>query len=100
MTAEEAWAEENAKFSIIFLDNQMPVMSGLETTRHVREAGREDFVIGVTGNALLSDQKEYLEAGADHVLTKPVKEASLKSMLDVARAQRLKRINAAMQLST
>jgi len=44
-------------------------MSGLGTTRHLREAGREDFVIGVTGNALISDQKEYLEAGADQYVS-------------------------------
>lgn len=40
-------------------------MSGLGTTRHLREVGREDLVVGVTGNALISDQNEYLDAGAD-----------------------------------
>jgi osomolarity two-component system, sensor histidine kinase SLN1 len=38
----------------------------------------------VTGNALLADQEEYLEAGANHVLTKPVLEKSLKNMLGIA----------------
>lgn len=72
------------KYAIVFLDNQMPVMSGLETVAKLRELGRRDFVVGVTGNseaisyrssvcsrnvvagnALLSDQQEYLEAGVD-----------------------------------
>ena len=64
-------------------------MSGLGTIRRLREAGRQDLVVGVTGrpssfslsnnvspfspgNALLSDQKEYLNAGADQcVLPSP-----------------------------
>ncbi|KAF8916087.1 hypothetical protein CPB85DRAFT_1432450 [Mucidula mucida] len=54
----------------------------------LRQAGRKDFVVGVTGNALISDQKEYIEAGADHVLTKPVLERSLKFMLHEAEQRR------------
>jgi CheY-like chemotaxis protein len=52
-------------FAIVFLDNQMPIMSGLSMITKLREAGRNDFVVGVTGNALLSDQAEYLAAGVD-----------------------------------
>ncbi|KAI9458429.1 hypothetical protein BJY52DRAFT_430616 [Lactarius psammicola] len=72
------------RFAIVFLDNQMPVMSGLSMVAKLREAGRSDFVVGVTGNALLSDQEEYLEAGVDRVLTKPVRERNLRSMLALA----------------
>jgi osomolarity two-component system, sensor histidine kinase SLN1 len=62
----EMGAEEgghDGRFAAIFLDNQMPVLSGLQTVSRLREAGRKDFVIGVTGNALLGDQEEFLEAG-------------------------------------
>ena len=38
----------------------------------------------LVGNALLPDQEEYLEAGADHVLTKPVREENVRKMLAVA----------------
>ncbi len=55
----------NGRFAVVFLDNQMPVMSGLSMIGKLRQAGRSDFVVGVTGNALLSDQEEYLEAGVD-----------------------------------
>ncbi|CAK5283170.1 unnamed protein product [Mycena citricolor] len=81
---------ENAetRFAVVFLDNQMPKMSGVKLVSHLRSLGRSDFVVGVTGNALLTDQQEYLEAGADHVLTKPVREASLKEMLALADARR------------
>jgi osomolarity two-component system sensor histidine kinase SLN1 len=96
----------SGRFAVVFLDNQMPVMSGLSMVAKLRKAGRNDFVVGVTGNALLSDQEEYLEAGVDRcvlylsllfssfranglivfsrVLIKPVLERSLRSMLALA----------------
>ncbi|EPQ56119.1 hypothetical protein GLOTRDRAFT_74634 [Gloeophyllum trabeum ATCC 11539] len=79
---------EDTRFAAVFLDNQMPVMSGLDTVARLREAGRQDFVVGVTGNALLTDQEEYLQAGVDHVLTKPVLEKSLRNMLHLADERR------------
>lgn len=41
-----------SKFAIVFLDNQMPVMSGVEMVRKLRTLGKKDFVVGVTGEAL------------------------------------------------
>ena len=58
-------ASREGKFAITFLDNQMPIMSGVEMVRKLRMLGRDDLIVGVTGNALLPDQEEYLEAGAD-----------------------------------
>ncbi|KAI0685603.1 hypothetical protein BC835DRAFT_1289856 [Cytidiella melzeri] len=79
---------DEPKYAVVFLDNQMPVMSGLELVSKLRRMGRRDFVVGVTGNALLSDQEEYLDAGVDHVLTKPVLEKSIKAMLTIADERR------------
>lgn len=76
------------KYHLIFLDNQMPKMSGLTVVSKLRELGRQDFVVGLTGNALLSDQKEYTDAGANHVLTKPVLERSIKEMISLAEERR------------
>lgn len=53
------------KYHIVFLDNQMPVLSGLDAVARLREMGRDDFVVGVTGNALLADQQEFLDAGVN-----------------------------------
>ncbi|KAG5644881.1 hypothetical protein DXG03_007522 [Asterophora parasitica] len=39
-------------FAVVFMDNQMPVMSGLTAIRRLRELGRKDFVVGVTGEWL------------------------------------------------
>ncbi|KAJ3483065.1 hypothetical protein NLI96_g6565 [Meripilus lineatus] len=80
--------QDEARYNLVFLDNQMPVMSGLDTVRRLRAMGRNDFVVGVTGNALLTDQEEYLNTGVDHVLTKPVFEKSIKAMLKIANERR------------
>lgn len=58
-------SSKEGKFAITFLDNQMPIMSGVEMVRKLRALGREDLIVGVTGNALLHDQEEYMDAGAD-----------------------------------
>ena len=56
---------DECRYAVVFLDNQMPGLSGLDAVARLRAMGRKDFVVGVTGNALLSDQQEYLEAGVD-----------------------------------
>jgi len=40
---------EEGKYAVVFLDNQMPVMSGLKAVEKLRQLGRKDFVVGVTG---------------------------------------------------
>jgi len=65
----------------------MPHLSGVEMTKNLRAYGRKDLIVGVTGNALAEDQREYLDAGADYVLTKPVREDDLKDMLALARTR-------------
>ncbi|KAJ7491943.1 hypothetical protein FB451DRAFT_1216444 [Mycena latifolia] len=83
---DAAYSEE--KYDVVFLDNQMPILSGINAVAKLREWGRRDFVCGVTGNALLEDQEEYIAAGVDHVLTKPVNEQALRRMLVLADARR------------
>ena len=40
---------DESKYAVIFLDNQMPVMSGLKLVEKLRALGRTDFIVGVTG---------------------------------------------------
>lgn len=41
--------ENGYAYDVVFLDNQMPVMSGLDLVSKLREMGRADFVVGITG---------------------------------------------------
>ncbi|KAK4051135.1 hypothetical protein OIV83_002957 [Microbotryomycetes sp. JL201] len=75
-------------FEITFLDNQMPICSGLQVVNRMRSLGRDDLIVGVTANALLADQEAYIEQGASAVLTKPVSEVDLRRYLILADRKR------------
>jgi osomolarity two-component system sensor histidine kinase SLN1 len=42
-------SSSEGKYAIIFLDNQMPVLSGLKMVAKLRDLRRPDFVVGITG---------------------------------------------------
>ena len=57
--------ETESKFAIVFLDNQMPVMTGVEMVRRLRKLGRTDLVVGVTGEFSLSSRCQTGRCGRD-----------------------------------
>mmetsp|Transcript_10111 Transcript_10111/g.10197 ORF Transcript_10111/g.10197 Transcript_10111/m.10197 type:complete len:764 (+) Transcript_10111:179-2470(+) len=59
-------------FDLVLMDANMPVMSGLEASRHLRDNGYEGIIIGVTGNVTTSDIEDYIGHGANAVLAKPL----------------------------
>ncbi len=72
-------------FDLVFMDSIMPVLSGPLATQQLRAMGYAGLVIGVTGNAMDSDVREYEDAGADMVLTKPVRVDILDLVLSYCR---------------
>lgn len=66
----------------------MPICSGLQVVNRMRSLGRDDLIVGVTANALLADQENYIEQGASAVLTKPVSEVDLRRYLIMADRKR------------
>lgn len=67
----------DSPFDIVFLDNQMPIMTGVEAVAALRQAGNDTYVVGCTGNALREDQDEYLSSGANAIIAKPVHQAAV-----------------------
>lgn len=63
----------------------MPAMSGVEVARAVRALPSDVFIVGCTGNALREDQEEYLNAGADAIIPKPVSQTAIVGQLSQAR---------------
>ncbi|MBW2960501.1 response regulator [Mesonia aestuariivivens] len=70
-------------FNLIFMDVQMPVMSGLEATRAIRTL--EDFqhtiIFALTARILAEERKECIDSGMNAVLTKPLKFNEIKKMI-------------------
>nr|WP_315466134.1 response regulator [uncultured Rhodoferax sp.] len=67
-------------YDLILMDMMMPVMDGLEATRHIRanESGRRIPIIAMTANAMESDRNLCLEAGMDDYIAKPIKSDELQ----------------------
>jgi signal transduction histidine kinase/CheY-like chemotaxis protein len=76
-------------FDLILMDGRMPVMDGIQATRHIRTGHwgekvidcKDIPIIALTANASEHDRQEFLAAGMDDVLTKPVDEVALHKAL-------------------
>jgi diguanylate cyclase (GGDEF)-like protein len=85
-SGEEAVARVKTKtFALIFMDIQMPGISGVEATVQIRQQEADDVrvpISALTANALKGDKEEYLAAGMDDYLSKPFELDDLKEILD------------------
>ncbi len=81
--------QQNRHFDIILMDILMPVMDGLETTRHLRmdPRTREVPIVCVSAKASGSDQEKGREAGCNAYVTKPYKRRTLLAEIRQALVQ-------------
>ena len=71
-------ALKNKPVDVILMDLQMPILSGGETTRIIREELKMDTpIIAVTANALQSEKTKCLANGFNDYITKPFEEKEL-----------------------
>ncbi|WP_291972234.1 aerobic respiration two-component sensor histidine kinase ArcB [Candidatus Symbiopectobacterium sp.] len=84
MTGQEALTMfDPDEFDLVLLDIQLPDMTGLDVARELRKkyAGQNvPPLIALTAN-VLRDKKEYLDAGMDDVLSKPLAVPALTSVI-------------------
>ncbi|MBS9523080.1 response regulator [Litoribacter ruber] len=66
---------KSKRYDLIFMDNQMPKMNGLEATKAIREieGDHKPTIIGLSANIFKDEIEKAYEAGMDDYLTKPVK---------------------------
>ena len=68
-------------FDIIFMDMQMPVLNGIETTIKLREMGIETPIIAMTANATTTDKDKCFSAGMNDFLSKPIVKQNIQDVL-------------------
>lgn len=62
------------EYHLVFMDLQMPVMDGLESSRRIREwenGGRHAYIVALTASYLPERGQELFEAGIDNYVAKP-----------------------------
>jgi len=71
--------------SVILLDVELPVMNGMETSRHIRNfcesSGNRYVIIGITGHDAVEIIDEIVASGFDDCLHKPVSRKDLEAKL-------------------
>ena len=75
-----AMLDDNA-YHVVFMDNQMPKMSGPEAAMEMRAIGYGGMIAGVTGCASKDEMDAYRSCGADIVLQKPLDVERLNTLL-------------------
>ncbi|MGR6840340.1 LuxQ periplasmic sensor domain-containing protein [Aliivibrio wodanis] len=79
-------------FDLILMDNQMPKMSGIEATRYIRnELNITTPIYAYTADVLKEASEDFLSAGANYIISKPIKEKSILDALVFYNSQILSR---------
>lgn len=74
-------AQEN-QYDLILMDNHMPEMNGVEATRFIREKlGVKTLLFAYTADVFREAHDNFIDGGADHVLTKPLQRESFADAL-------------------
>jgi CheY-like chemotaxis protein len=77
---------DNPPYDIILMDENMPIMNGIEAVEKIRRIEKKEQrkavpIIAVTANALSGDRARFINAGMDDYIAKPYSEVTIKKML-------------------
>jgi signal transduction histidine kinase/CheY-like chemotaxis protein len=75
-------AVNNYDYALVFMDNQMPKLSGRDATIEIRKFNQKVPIVALSANALKSEKEAFLEIGMNDVLTKPIDKAELLEVLE------------------
>ncbi len=71
-------------YDVVFLDHMMPKMDGMETLRTLQESAlipEDTVMVALTANAVMGAKEQYVGAGFDAYLSKPIEVGELGDLL-------------------
>ena len=78
-------SSSSGAYDVIFMDVQMPVMNGYESTRAIRDCNHPEArtipIIAMTANAFDDDIKQALDSGMNAHMAKPIDMTKLKEIV-------------------
>ena len=72
----------NNNYDIVFMDHMMPEMDGIEATKIIREMGITVPIIAFTANVITDAKQEFINAGMNDILMKPITKPELNRILE------------------
>lgn len=76
---------EAKAYDLVFMDHMMPIMDGVEATRRIRETenmtGAHLTIIALTADAMSGAKEEFMAAGMDDFVAKPIEIKEICSKL-------------------
>lgn len=78
---------QNTQYDLVFMDQMMPEMDGVETMQQIRslsahyKVGAPGKIIVLTANAIIGVRNELMEKGFDEYLSKPIQFGELERVL-------------------
>jgi len=75
------------KYDLILMDENMPIMNGIEATKQIRKYEKDNnlenvIISALTANALEGDKERFISAGMDYYLSKPINIDKFKEILN------------------
>ena len=83
--SEALKAVSQKDYDVVFMDCQMPVMDGYESTAKIRQLEgdkKHTTIIAMTANAMDGDFEKCIEAGMDYYISKPINFEIMFSMIE------------------
>jgi CheY-like chemotaxis protein len=73
------------KYDLVFMDQMMPGIDGIETTRRIRRLDGEYYkklpIVALSANAVSGAREAFLESGMNDFIAKPIKSEKLSEIL-------------------
>jgi PAS domain S-box-containing protein len=74
--------EGNPQIDLVLMDIKMPVMDGVQAFREIRKIRKDLPVIAQTAYALEKEKQEFLKAGFNDYIAKPIEKEKLLSIIN------------------